>query len=258
VYHVTSCTDDTRLTLTTAFGAQNEGSAVVNSSYSWVPTNNTSCGTSLAAYCKAGGGDLNLVRLAAGATAWVYNKTGIAGYKTKADEWFATAFGGPAAGPTASTTLNTFSTPCPGRGCGGPNASGWIGDSAGSLPDCNTSPAPCTNNGSGPFGYLGKNFGEAAGAPGADNELAWRLGGLAPSVNRTLYVSFNLASVPNATQVKVTLTEPDGAVVTGTCSSSPCAVETDARQGNDAGQTAYLSATGAVLALGDPTVFVVE
>jgi hypothetical protein len=40
--------------------------------------------------------------------------------------------------------------------------------------DCNTQPAPCVH-GSYLYGNLGKNFGEAFGAPGIDNALAWRL-----------------------------------------------------------------------------------
>ncbi len=108
------------------------------------------------------------------------------------------------------------------------------------------------------YSNMGKNFGEAFGAPGIDNELAWRLGGLAPAVNRTLWVSFSTAGVPHATQARLTLTQPSGLTVTQTCSASPCAVQADARQGNHAAQLVYLSAAGQVLATGDPMILVVQ
>ncbi len=108
------------------------------------------------------------------------------------------------------------------------------------------------------FSNLGKNFGEAFGAPGIDNELAWRLGGLDPEMSRTLWVSFNLAGVPQATQVRITLAQPSGITVTQTCSAPPCAVQGDARQGNHVAQLVYLSAGGQPLASGDPIVLVVQ
>ena len=60
---------------------------------------------------------------------------------------------------------------------------------------------------------------------------AARLGGVAPTVNRTLSVGYSLALEPNAVTVIVTLTSPAGAVTSTTCTSSPCAVTADARQG---------------------------
>jgi hypothetical protein len=108
------------------------------------------------------------------------------------------------------------------------------------------------------FSNLGKNFGEAFGAPGIDNHLGWRLGGLAPAVNRTLWVSFSTAGVPQATQARITLTQPSGVTVTQTCSASPCAVQADARQGNHVAQLVYLSAGGQPLASADPMVLVVQ
>ena len=105
---------------------------------------------------------------------------------------------------------------------------------------------------------LGKNFGEAFGAPGIDNQLAWRLGGLAPAVNRTLWVSFSTASVLHATQARITLTQPSGVTVTQTCSASPCALQADARQGNHVAQLVYLSAGGQTLATADPLILVVQ
>ena len=83
-------------------------------------------------------------------------------------------------------------------------------------------------------------------------------GGLAAVVNRTILSAFNLSAVPNATQARLTLTKPDGSTVQATCSSSPCSVIADARQGTHLLQIAYLSGTGAILALGEQTRIRVE
>lgn len=80
---------------------------------------------------------------------------------------------------------------------------------------------------------------------------AVRLGGVAAAQNRTLYVAASIASIPNATKYRVTATAPSGAIVTNTCSSSPCSITVDARQGAWELQIAYLSAADAVLASGE-------
>ena len=87
---------------------------------------------------------------------------------------------------------------------------------------------------------------------------AVRLGGVLPVQNRALVVSFDLAGVPHATHVSITVTLPSGAVTTTTCSSSPCTVNGDARQGTDLIVVAYRSASNAVLAMGDPLIVVVQ
>ncbi len=87
-------------------------------------------------------------------------------------------------------------------------------------------------------------FGWGAGAQWP----AARLGGVTPNVNRTLHVGFALASVPNATQVRLTLTKPDGTTVQATCASSPCSIVGDARQANHLLEVEFLSAGSAVLA----------
>jgi hypothetical protein len=83
---------------------------------------------------------------------------------------------------------------------------------------------------------------------------AVRLGGVAPAANRTIPVAFNLASVPNAAKITVILTAPSGAVQRVTCSSSPCVVSGDARQGNHLIQVQYLSAGNIVLASGEQQI----
>jgi hypothetical protein len=66
--------------------------------------------------------------------------------------------------------------------------------------------------------------------------------------NRTFYVSFNLESVRGAAKVSVRATEPSGVASETECTSSPCAVVVDARQGRPFIELNYLSATGAILA----------
>jgi hypothetical protein len=184
---------------------------------------------------------------------WLYFTTGISMYKDWGDECYSATLGGPSSGPNSGTFIGTFATTC-----AGPLCDGFIGDSVAGAPDCNAGkPAPCIP-GSYVLSNLGKNFGEAFGAPGIDNHLGWRLGGVAPPVSRTLWVSFATAGVLRATQVRITLTQPSGVTVTQTCSASPCAVQADARQGNHVEQLAYLSASGQTLATGDPMVVVVQ
>jgi hypothetical protein len=184
---------------------------------------------------------------------WLYYTTGIPMYQGWGDECYAATLGGPSTGPSSSTLIGAFAT-----GCAGPSCDGYIGDVVAAARDCNAgNPAPCVPGGY-IFSNLGKNFGEAFGAPGIDNELGWRLGGVAPVVNRTLWVSFSTAGVPQATQARITLTQPSGVTVTQTCSASPCALQADARQGNHVAQLVYLSASGQTLAAGDPMIVVVQ
>jgi len=184
---------------------------------------------------------------------WLYNTTGITMYKDWGDECYSSTLGGPPSGPDSSSGIGAFAA-----GCAGPLCDGYITDVVAGARDCNAgNTAPCTP-GSYVFFNLGKNFSEAFGAPGIDNHLAWRLGGLAPAVNRTLWVSFSAAGVPQATQARITLTQPSGIIVTQTCSASPCAVQADARQGNHVAQLVYLSAGGQTLASADPMILVVQ
>ncbi len=154
-------------------------------------------------------------------------------------------------GPNAAARVGSFDT---GQPCAGPGCDGYITDTIAALPNCGVlNPPPCTQGGD-VFANLGKNANEAFGAPGIDNELAWRVGGLQPAVSRTLYVGFNLSSVPRAAKVQIALTYPSGAVVNAECTSSPCLVAADARQGDHLMQLKYLSASGATLAVQDATV----
>ena len=252
VYKIASCASDTSATLSVAFGLYGEMVNVSGSAYSMAPSAFAVC-NSLATFCLGSSGDRNLTRTGCGSMGWLYYTTGISMYKDWGDECYSATLGGPATGPDSSTSIGANAATC-----AGPFCDGFIGDVVAGARDCNAgNAAPCI-----PGGYvlsnLGKNFGEAFGAPGIDNELAWRLGGLAPAVNRTLWVSFNMAGVPQATQARITLTQPSGVTVTQTCSASPCAVQADARQGNHVAQLVYLSAGGQALASADPMILVVQ
>ena len=102
--------------------------------------------------------------------------------------------------------------------------------------------------------YYGQVFslGQAASWP------AVRVGGVAPADNRDIPVAFNLASIPNATKVTVTLISPNGTAQSVTCNSSPCSVTGDARQGNHLIQLQYKSAGNVVLATGEQQVATVQ
>ena len=251
VYKIASCASDTSATLFPPFGLYGETANVSGSAYSVAPSPSNVC-NSLATYCFLTG-DRNLTRTGCGAMGWLYYTTGISMYQGWGDECYSATLGGPPTGPSSSTFIGAFAT-----GCAGPFCDGFIGDVVAAALDCNAgNPAPCVP-GSYIFSNLGKNFGEAFGAPGIDNELGWRLGGVAPAVSRTLWVSFSTAGVPQATQAQITLTQPSGVVMTQTCSASPCALQADARQGNHVAQLVYLSASGQTLATGDPMIVVVQ
>ena len=101
---------------------------------------------------------------------------------------------------------------------------------------------------------MAKEFGSNAGAGLADTYLAYRLGGLAAASNRTVSVNLDLAAIPNAPKARISVWSPAGVEAITTCSTSPCAVTVDARQGRHTYRVDYLSAGNAVLALGTPTL----
>lgn len=92
---------------------------------------------------------------------------------------------------------------------------------------------------------------------------AARLGGVLPAVNRTLSIGVCLGggcsgSVPNATNVDVVLTAPNGVASTTNCTSSPCAATADARQGYYLMVLKYKNTGGEVLAQTDPLILTVQ
>ena len=81
---------------------------------------------------------------------------------------------------------------------------------------------------------------------------AARLGGVQPPKPVSAPVNFDLSTVTGAVSAVVKVTEPSGAVVSFPCSSSPCQVQIDARQGAAWYQVNYLGSGGALLSQGQP------
>jgi hypothetical protein len=106
--------------------------------------------------------------------------------------------------------------------------------------------------------HAGKWTGFFFGMGMAHQWPAMRLGGVSAPVNRTVSASFNLASVADATSFAAVVTLPSGAQSTVTCSTSPCLVSADARQGSPVVQWRYLGAGGQILAQSDPIAMTVQ
>jgi hypothetical protein len=84
-----------------------------------------------------------------------------------------------------------------------------------------------------------------------DSYLVDRLG--AAAADRTeqplpVSISFRLQSVPGADRARVSVTRPDGVIVSAECAVSPCVLNGDRQQGEHRVRLEYLSAGGAVLA----------
>jgi hypothetical protein len=92
---------------------------------------------------------------------------------------------------------------------------------------------------------FGFGFGFGSGWPAA------RAGTPPPATGRAVSVAMDLASVPNAARVRVTLRAPDGTATEVTCSASPCTTVADERQGDDLLRLEYLSSSDKVLATSD-------
>jgi hypothetical protein len=180
VYKIGSCADNTHATLTVAYGLYGEISNASGSQYSIAPAASSTCNSS-ASFCFGGTappfnqGDRNLVRAVPGATGWLYNQTLNTTYLAWTNEWLSATLGGPTAGLTSTANISSFVLPCSGPACDGLVTDVVMAAFAcGSTMPINT--PPCVYGGVGPFSAnTGKNFGEAFGAPGIDNALAWRL-----------------------------------------------------------------------------------
>lgn len=168
VYKIASCASNTAATLSVAFGLYGEKAGVAGSGYSVAPSAPTSCHSS-ASYCFGSSGDRNLTRTVCGGVAWLYATTLNTTYKNWADECLSATLGGPTAGLTTSANIGSVTLPCSGPAC-----DGLVNDTFAAAANCGTKPAPCVYGGY-LYSNLGKNFGEAFGAPGIDNALAWRL-----------------------------------------------------------------------------------
>jgi len=166
-------------------------------------------------------------------------------YCVKGDQWFGASFGGPADGPGGLAP------------CAGPYCANTQTDWAGALPDCNVNPTPCFSGG-GVYSYLAKNFGEGNGTPASQTHLAYRLGGVSPVQNRTVFVDVPATAFLGGSRVRLKITRPSGVTTTTICSASPCAAAVDARQGDHLMQILHLSPTNGVLATGNPGILKVQ
>lgn len=173
VYKIASCASNTAATLSVAFGLYGESSNVSGSAASVAPAAPTSCHNS-SPYCFGSAGDRNLTRTICGGIAWLYALTLDTSYRNMSDECLSATLGGPTSGLTGAANIGSFTLPCSGPAC-----DGLVTDIAAAAPNCiDTGGAPPCIGGTYMYSNLGKNFGEAFGAPGIDNALAWRLFGL--------------------------------------------------------------------------------
>ncbi len=168
VYKIASCTSNTAAVLSATFGLYGETSNAAGSTYSIAPAAFTTCHSS-ATYCFGSAGDRNLTRTYCGGIAWLYAQTSNPTYKAWADECISATLGGPTAGLSTTANIGSITLPCSGPAC-----DGLVNDTVAAAASCYTQAPPCVY-GSYLYQNLGKNFGEAFGAPGIDNALAWRL-----------------------------------------------------------------------------------
>lgn len=194
VYKIASCADDTHLTLTTNYGLFSEMSGFSGVGINFAPSATGGCNSS-ATYCFGNAGDRNLTRTQCGAWGWLYNQTLNPTYQAWTNECLSATLGGPTAGMTSAATAQTKNLPC-----SGPDCDGFINDMVASAVNCLASGniAPCMQNIIGVYANLGKNFGEAWGAPGIDNALAWRIS--APTLTCSPATH---ASPPTATDIQL-------------------------------------------------------
>lgn len=101
----------------------------------------------------------------------------------------------------------------------------------------------------------GKEFGQTFRSSG--HYMADRTGTTPSAIAQTLSAAFDLASVRNASSVRVTLVSPDGASTSAVCQTSPCLIIADGQQGNHRMTVQYLSAGGETLAQTQSTVMTV-
>jgi len=103
-------------------------------------------------------------------------------------------------------------------------------------------------NGSLNYGIgAGKWYGFFFGIGASWRWPAQRLGGVQAAQIRDVFVGFDLASVKSAASVEIEVIAPSGARSTFACSSSPCQVTVDDRQGSHLYRMNYLSDCGHVV-----------
>ena len=183
IYKFSACADNTHATLTVPYGLYGEVGNLSGSAVAYAPSASAACHSS-ATYCNNGTGDRNLTRTVCGGIAWLYAQTLNATYLAWTDECLAAQLGGPTAGLTSAANEGLKTLPCSGPAC-----DGLVTDTWEAAANCNTTgnTPPCLfgNLGADNITILGKNYGEAFGAPGIDNALGWRLASSAPVITTT-------------------------------------------------------------------------
>jgi hypothetical protein len=101
---------------------------------------------------------------------------------------------------------------------------------------------------------LTKYYGQVYSVGQAYQWPAARLGGVQSPNLETYLIGFNLSSFHDAANVNIKITAPSGAINTTFCSSSPCAVGLDVRQGDHWMAIQYLSAGATPLSTGPPVL----
>jgi hypothetical protein len=124
-------------------------------------------------------------------------------------------------------------------------ASGYYAASDGNT--CDSANGNLNANASWGIG-AGKWYGFFFGVGASWRWPAQRQGGVKAAQERAVFVGFDLASVHSAAGVEIVVTAPSGAQATYACSSSPCEVTVDDRQGSHLYRMHYLSQGGQVLA----------
>lgn len=204
VYKIASCTDNTHATLSIAFGLYGEMSNVSGSQFGIAPAASPTCNSS-ASFCLPPG-DRNLTRTTCGGFGWLYAHTLNATYLAWTNECLSSSLGGPTTGLTTAANIGSVVLPC-----SGPNCDGLITDTWAAAANCTTQAPPCSF-GTYIYSNLGKNFGEAFGAPGIDNALAWRLAHVTGP-------TCNLTGTPPVTIVDVNL-QTLQSLATNTCTNN--------------------------------------
>jgi hypothetical protein len=105
-----------------------------------------------------------------------------------------------------------------------------------------------------PIGQSPKWFGLFFGFGGLSAWPAYRLAGGQPAVLRSIAVGLAMETVPNATEVVITITEPSGKVSQTACSASPCEVTIDQNRGDPLIRFDYRSSSSALLVPSETTI----
>lgn len=99
---------------------------------------------------------------------------------------------------------------------------------------------------------LTKYYGQVFSVGQAYQWPAARLGGVQPPYPYSASINFDLAAAPNAVSAQIVVTQPSSAQTTVSCSSSPCQITLDRRQGGHWIQIQYLDGAGKVVSQSDP------